>query len=148
MNIIEAVKTIIADYEHISDFSGGISIDFTKETSGNIGIFPTGDRLVKKDILGNETRQHNFQLTATAASFSEFDRLNNSNWHLEFSYYLNGIKNVVIEENDEEKITITSITPANAMLYGYLSTDAQDGIVYQLQISAEYKKERKNLWHR
>lgn len=143
MNIIEAVKNIVADYDHISDFSGDIDIDFTKETSGNIGLFPTGDSLVKRDILGNETRRHNFQLMATANSFTDFDRLNNSSWLLEFSYYLDGIKNLLIDETDDKKVSITKMTPANAMLYGYLNRDAQDGVVYQLQISAEYKTERK-----
>lgn len=143
MNIIEAVKTIIADYEHISDFSGGISIDFTKESSGNMGLFPTGDALIKRDILGNETRRHNFQLMATADSFRDFDRLNNSSWLLSFTYYLNRIRNFIIDEDDEKRVYITNITPANAMLYGYLNRDAQDGVVYQLQISAEYKTERK-----
>lgn len=143
MNIIEAVKTIIADYEHISDFSGDVDIDFTKETSGNMGLFPTGDSLIKTDILGNKTRRHTFQLMATARSFTDFDRLSNSNWLLEFSYYLDGIRNLIIDENANEKVSITKITPANAMLYGYLNRDAQDGVVYQLQISAEYKTERK-----
>ncbi len=143
MNIIEAVKNIVADYEHISDFSGGIDIDFTKESSGNMGLFPTGDSLIKKDILGNETRRHNFQLMATADSFNDFDRLNNSSWLLSFTYYLNRIRNFIIDEDDEKRVYITGITPSNAMLYGYLNPDAQDGVVYQLQISAEYKTERK-----
>lgn len=145
MNIIEAVKSIVASYEHISAFSDGVNVDYTAEASGNMGLFPTGDSLVKKDILGNETRRHTFQLMATADSFNDFDRLNNSNRLLEFTYYLNAIKNMVIEDNEEFRTTITRISPSNAMLYGYLSKDAQDGVVYQLQISAEYKTERKHL---
>ncbi|MDF2485836.1 MAG: hypothetical protein K0R46_2004, partial [Herbinix sp.] len=60
MNIIELVKQTLSNYPQISALSGGVHVDFTEPTEGNCGLYPTGDQLLKEDIIGNQDRQHNF----------------------------------------------------------------------------------------
>lgn len=137
MNVIEAVKRTIAEYSEIDSFSGGIHVDYTAETTGGMGLFPTGDTLVREDILGGQVRRCTFQLMAAANSFNDFDRLANSSWLLDFGYYLDAQRRIEITAGARSG-EITKITPSGAMLYGYVSTDPSDGVVYQLQIAAEY----------
>lgn len=145
MNIIEVVKQILTDYPKISEFTNEIQVDFTESTPTNFGISSTGDSLLSEDILGNQTRQHNFVLYAINQSFTDYDRLANSTFLLELTYWLEQYK-----EKDAIEVTINNktiqgelsgLSSANGMLYSVPTGDINDGVMYQIQIYAKYKLE-------
>lgn len=136
MNVIEKVKDILKNYEHISEFVNDIHIDFTDSDAKSYGLSSIGDALLSKDILDNETRQHNFILYARAEAYEDFDRLQNSNFLLELNYWLEKQKDIEINNGK-----ITSLSSANGMLYEIPDGDLNNGVLYQLQIYAEYTRE-------
>jgi len=142
MNIIELVKQILTDYPKISDFTNEINVDFTDDTPTSFGLSSVGDQLIKEDILGNQTRQHNFVLYALNQSFTDYDRLANSTFLLDLTYWLEQYRN-----NDPIEVTIDNktvsgkllgLSSANAMLYMVPTGDINDGVTYQIQIYAQY----------
>lgn len=135
MNIIEKVKEILKEYPKISEFVNDIHIDFTDSESKSYGLSSIGDTLLKKDILDNQIRQHNFVLYARAEAYEDFDRLQNSNFLLELNYWLEKQKNIEIDGGK-----ITSLSSANGMLYEIPNSDLNNGVLYQLQIYAEYER--------
>lgn len=144
MNIIELVKQLLTDYPGIHAFSNDVHVDYTDDTPTNYGISSTGDTLIKEDVLGNQTRQHNFVLYAVNQSFNDYDRLANSTFLLELGYYLETVQGQQIQVTigGVEKIgKLLSISSANGMIYAIPTGDINDGITYQLQIYAQYKLE-------
>jgi hypothetical protein len=145
MNIIELVKQILTDYPKISKLTGGIDVDFTEDTPGNCGLYPTGDQLLKEDILGNQNRQHNFVLYAVFQSFNDYERLANSTFLLDLAYWLErAAKNQEIEVIIDEQIVtgkLTKLSSANGMLYDYQDSTLSGPVKYQLQIYAQYHLE-------
>lgn len=135
MNIIEKVKEILKEYPKISEFVNDIHIDFTDSESKSYGLSSIGDTLLKKDILDNQIRQHNFVLYARAEAYEDFDRLQNSNFLLELNYWLEKQKNIEIDGGK-----IISLSSANGMLYEIPNSDLNNGVLYQLQIYAEYER--------
>ena len=145
MNIIELVKQILTNYPRISEFTNEINVDFTDGTPTNFGLSSTGDQLVREDILGNQIRRHNFVLYALNQSFTNYDRLANSTFLLDLTYWLE-------QYNQEDQIEVTindktvsgkllGLSSANAMLYMVPTGDINDGVTYQIQIYAKYKLE-------
>jgi nanoRNase/pAp phosphatase (c-di-AMP/oligoRNAs hydrolase) len=144
MNIIEAVKQLINDYPDIAKFSNEVHVDYTEDSPTNFGISSTGDALINEDILGNQLRQHNFVLYAVNQSFTDYDRLSNSTFLLEFAYWLETIngQEVTATINDQVKSgKITKLSSANAMLFSIQNGDMNNGVTYQIQIYANYKIE-------
>ena len=142
MNIIELVKQILTDYPKISDFTNEINVDFTDDTPTSFGLSSVGDQLIKEDILGNQIRRHNFVLYALNQSFTDYDRLANSTFLLDLTYWLEQYRN-----NDPIEVTIDNktvsgkllgLSSANAMLYMVPTGDINDGVTYQIQIYAQY----------
>lgn len=80
MNIIELVRQTLSEFPKITELNNGVDIDFTESDPGNCGLYPTGDQLLKEDIIGNQDRQHNFILYARFQSFEDYDRLANSSF--------------------------------------------------------------------
>ena len=143
MNIIELVKQILTDYPKITEFTNEINVDFTDDVPTNFGLSSTGDQLVREDILGNQIRRHNFVLYALNQSFTNYDRLANSTFLLDLTYWLE-------QYNQEDQIEVTindktvsgkllGLSSANAMLYMVPTGDINDGVTYQIQIYAQYK---------
>ncbi|MDY4812924.1 MAG: hypothetical protein SO152_03635, partial [Ruminococcus sp.] len=143
MNIIEVVKETLQQFPKISQVCNDIHIDFTDDIPTNYGLSPTGDTLIKEDILGNQTRQHTFILYAVFQSQSDYDRMANSGTLLELQHWLEN-------KADNQKITVTvgdkeltgelkKITCANGMLYAIPDGNLNSGVLYQLQITAQYK---------
>lgn len=166
MNIIELVKTILINYPKLYEFINDIHMEFTEGNSNNYGLSSTGDILLKEDIMGNQTRQHNFVLYARNQAYTDYDRLANSTFLLELSYWL---ENIV--DNPSTSTVIDGIYPygdlfpddcaypteegfsgkllklssANAMLFEIPTGDINDGVTYQIQIYAQYKIELEEL---
>ncbi|MBE6745845.1 MAG: hypothetical protein E7558_00125 [Ruminococcaceae bacterium] len=144
MNIIETMRTLLLEFPKINEVCNHISVDFTDDTEENYGLTSTGDILLKEDILGNETRQHNFILYAVFQSVTDYDRMNNSGTLLELQQWLetqadNGIPVTAEIAGETFEGEIESITPSNGMLYAIPNENNLDLVRYQLQISAIYK---------
>ena len=123
MNIIELVKQTLTEFPQISALNKGVDVDFNDADSGCCGLYPTGDQLLKEDILGNQDRQHNFVLYAVFQSFNDYDRLANSTFLLNLAYWLEkaATGQEVEVTIDEQTISgkLTGLSSANGMLYGY-----------------------------
>nr|DAJ65102.1 MAG TPA: Minor capsid protein from bacteriophage [Caudoviricetes sp.] len=149
MTIIDFMKTKLSKYPKISDFllNDDIHIDFTEPTPTNYGLSSTGDSLIKEDILGNQTRQHNFAMYAISKSYTDYNRLENSNFLYELSHWLENLEvEEFITEINEKAINSKFIKArcANAMSMGLVGETISDGIIYQIQIYAEYILESEN----
>lgn len=142
MNIIEAVQSILNSYDKIADFSGGVQIDYTTNDTTNYGLSSTGDTLIKEDILGNQTRQHNFILYAVNQTYTDYDRLANSTFLLQLAYWLEKQQGQPVEAQIDDTVIqgeIISLSSANGMIFSVPTGDINDGITYQIQIYAQYK---------
>lgn len=151
MNIIELVKQVVSGFPKISELSGGMSVDFTDNTkTDNCGLYPVGDTLLKEDIIGNQDRRHNFVLYAVFQSMSDYDRLANSSFLLDLAYWLEqAAQNQSIEVTINDKTvtgTLTKLSSANGMLYGYQDGTLTGPVTYQLQIYAQYHLESEVLF--
>lgn len=144
MNIIETMRTLLLEFPKINEVCNHIFVDFTADAEENYGLSSTGDTLLKEDILGNETRQHNFILYAVFQSVTDYDRMNNSGTLLELQQWLEaraeeGIPVTAEVAGETFEGEIESITPSNGMLYAIPNENNLDLVRYQLQISAVYK---------
>ncbi|MDF2537993.1 MAG: hypothetical protein K0S76_1014 [Herbinix sp.] len=149
MNIIELVKQIISEFPQISALNKGVDVDFNEADSGCCGLYPTGDQLIKEDILGNQDRTHNFVLYAVFDGFNDYQRLANSTFLLDLVYWLEHAANgQSIEVTIDEQIVtgkLTKLSGANGMLYGYQEGTLSGQVTYQLQIYAQYHLESEEL---
>lgn len=147
MTIIDFMREKLTEYPKISEFlaSGDIHIDFTEPDPESYGLSSTGDKLVSEDILGNQIRQHNFVMYAAGQSFTDYNRLANSNFLLELAYWLERLpeqNGIAVTVDGEELIgRFIKATTANAMSMGWMGETVNDGCMYQLQIYAQYKIE-------
>lgn len=135
MNIIELVKSIVESYADI----GKLHIDYTGAVPDSCGISSTGDVLLKENILGNKTRQHNFVLYTVWQSQSDYDRMINSGILLGLQCYLEDqSQEQQVHSPDGKSGNLKSITCSNGMLYSVPESNLNAGVIYQLQISAQY----------
>lgn len=147
MTIIDFMRQKLTEYPKISEFLAGddIHIDFTDPSPVNYGLSSTGDSLVKEDLLGNQTRRHNFAMYAVAPSFTDYCRLANSNFLLELGYWLEQLPeedglSANIGNQEMEARFIKAIT-SNAMAMQPMGETVNDGILYQIQIQVTYQIE-------
>lgn len=149
MNIIELVKQVLSTFPKISELNRGINTDFMESEIDYCGLYPTGDQLLKEDIIGNQDRQHNFVLYARFQSYEEYDRLANSTFLLDLAYWLErAAKGQEIEVTINDKSVpgkLTKLTSANGMLFGYDTENLSGPVTYQLQIYAKYHLESEVL---
>ncbi len=141
MNIIECVREIVSSFPKIAQICAAVHVDFTDSESTSYGLSPTGDTLVKENILGDEDRQHTFVLYAVYQSISDYDRLSNSGILLELQHWLEKqCGHQITAETDGEIHTgeITRLIPSNGMLYSIPDENLNENVRYQLQITAEY----------
>lgn len=147
MTIIDFMRQKLTEYPKISEFLAGddIHVDFTDPAPVNYGLSSTGDTLLKEDLLGNQTRQHNFVLYAVGQSFTDYNRLANSNFLLELAYWLErlpeGAGITAVAGERELKGRFLKATTANAMSMGLMGETIDQGVMYQIQIYAQYKIE-------
>nr|WP_308743204.1 hypothetical protein [uncultured Anaerocolumna sp.] len=149
MNIIELVKQVLTEFPKISKLNRDMNVDFTEDTPGCCGLYPTGDQLLKEDILGNQERQHNFVLYAVFQSVNDYERLTNSTFLLDLAYWLErAAKDQKIEVEIDGQIVagkLTKLSSANGMLYEYQDGTIYGPVKYQLQIYAQYHLESEVL---
>lgn len=142
MNIIELVKSLLQEFPKINEVCNNIHVDFTDDSPTDYGLSPTGDAVISEDILGNHTRQHTFVLYAVYQSQSDYDRLANSGTLLELQMWLERKANrqeiSIIIDGKELTGQLKKLTCANGMLYAIPNDNLNDGVLYQLQITAEY----------
>ena len=141
MNIIEIVQAALLEFPQINS----LHIDYNENAPGEFGLYPTGDRLIKEDVLGNQERQHTFILYADFQSFNDYDRLCNSGLLLKLQQWLeryadNQEVTAAIGEN-ELTGKLTKITCANGMLFNIPDGNLNTAVRYQLQITADYSIE-------
>lgn len=148
MNIIELVRKLLTEYPEMEKFTNKVHIDFTKnDEESDFGLSSTGDEKIKEDILGNQIRKHSFVLYAINQAFNDYERLSNSTFLLDLSYWLESIEEgeyeieVTIRER-KRKGVLKSISCANAMIFDVPTEDVNDGVMYQIQVYAEYTLER------
>ena len=53
MNIIELMQSIVMSFPKLNDV---LHIDYTTPDTDSYGLSPTGDTLIKSDVLGNQER--------------------------------------------------------------------------------------------
>lgn len=151
MTIIDYMRQKLSEYPGISGFlpCGGMHIDFTDPDPTGYGLSSTGDSLVKEDVLGNQTRRHNFVLYAVGQSYTDYNRLANSNFLLELSYWLERLpEGDTLEAEVDGKAVhgrFVKAASANAMAMQPMTEDINDGVLYQIQIYATYKIESEEL---
>lgn len=144
MTIIDFMRQKLTEYPKISEFLAGddIHIDFTEPDPTCYGLSSTGDSLVKEDLLGNQTRRHNFSMYAVGQSFTDYNRLANSNFLLELGYYLEHLpqQDGVTVNTGKQELTgkFLKATTANAMSFGLMGETINEGILYQIQIQVQY----------
>lgn len=140
MNIIELMQSIVASFPKLNDI---LHIDYTTPDTDSYGLSPTGDKLIRFDVLGNQMRQHTFILYAVYQSVNDYDRLANSGLINELQLWLEKQakeqKLTVTVGNDELAGTLTKITCSNGMLYNIPDSNYIGNVMYQLQITADYK---------
>lgn len=147
MTIIDYMRKKLTEYPKISEFLAGddIHIDFTDPSPINYGLSSTGDSLLREDLRGNQIRQHNFVMQAVGQSFTDYNRLANSNFLLELSYWLERLPEedgIEISIGDSELSgRFLGATTANAMSMGLMGETIDKGVMYQIQIYAQYKVE-------
>ena len=144
MNIIELVKSIVEAFSKISEICNEIHVDFTDESPTSYGLSSTGDTVLKEDILGNQTRQHAFTLYAVYQSMNDYDRMSNSGVLLELDYYLENCVSGQEVTSGGYTGTLSKLTCSNGMIY-QIPNQINDGWIYQIQISAEYKIESEDI---
>lgn len=147
MTIIDFMRQKLTEYPKMSEFlaGGDIHIDFTDPVPVNYGLSSTGDSLLKEDLLGNQIRQHNFVMYAVGQSFTDYNRLANSNFLLELAYWLEQIPEGDEVVAGDAKGIFLKATTANAMSMALMGETINEGVMYQLQIYAQYKIESEEI---
>ena len=146
MTIIDFMRQKLTEYPKISEFlvDGDIHVDFT-EPGSSYGLSSNGDSLVKEDMLGNQTRLHNFAMYAVAPSFTDYCRLVNSNFLLELGYWLEQLPEegglIANIGNQEMEARFIKAITSNAMAVQPMGETVNDGILYQIQIQVTYQIE-------
>ncbi len=141
MNIIECVREIVSGFPKIASICDAVHVDFTDSESTSYGLSPTGDTLIKENILGDKERQHTFVLYAVYQSISDYDRLSNSGVLLELQHWLEkqqGHELTAEIDGTTYRGELKKLIAANGMLYSIPDENLNENVRYQLQITAEY----------
>ena len=87
---------------------------------------------------------------AVGQSFTDYNRLANSNFLLELGYWLERLpeEDGLSVEIDGQTLTgkFLKATTANAMAMQPMTEDINDGVLYQIQIYAQYKIESEEFF--
>ncbi len=151
MTIIDFMRKKLSEYPKIQEFLAGeeLHIDFTDPDATSYGLSSNGDVEVSTNILGDQLRKHNFVLYAINQSFTDYCRLANSNFLLELGYWLERLPQEAGIQVEIDGKTLTGkflkATAANAMAMQPMGSTVNDGVLYQIQIYANYEIEMEEL---
>lgn len=141
MNIIEKIRSMVADFPRIAAICDTVHVDFSGTEPTSYGISSIGDALLSEDIIGNQVRQHTFTLRSVFSAINDYERMSNSGVLLELAQYLDGCVGEAVTHAINGVVytgTIQKITTANGMLTAITNENVVQGWYYQLQIIAEY----------
>jgi hypothetical protein len=138
MTLYETVESIVKQYEKIGDFCK-VTTDFGENEEGNLVIANGGNNLIKRDIVGSETLQHDFEVIALNQAITNYDRLQNNNWLLEFADYLQNTKKATFGINGK-LCEILKITANKGMILSAPDENSLDVVAYSVPFSVIYKK--------
>lgn len=147
MTIIDYMRQKLTEFPNIAEFLAGddIHIDFTDPAPVNYGLSSSGDSLIREDLLGNQIRQHNFVMYAVGQSYTDYNRLANSNFLLALGYWLGrlpeGDSLTASAAGKTQAGKFLKATTANAMSMGLMGETIDSGVMYQIQIYAQYEIE-------
>lgn len=147
MTIIDYMRQKLTEFPNIAEFLAGddIHIDFTDPAPVNYGLSSSGDLLIREDLLGNQIRQHNFVMYAVGQSYTDYNRLANSNFLLALGYWLGrlpeGDSLTASAAGKMQAGKFLKATTANAMSMGLMGETIDSGVMYQIQIYAQYEIE-------
>lgn len=138
MNIIETMKSTLEAFPKIQS----LHLDYSENAPDEYGLYPTGDKKLSEDVLGNQTRQHTFILYAAFQSFNDYDRLTNSGLLLDLQLWLESYANdqelTTVISGREHAGMLRSISCTNGMLFNIPDNNMNAAVQYQMQITAEY----------
>ena len=135
-SIIEILREKVSECPFLDEFSGGVTVDYTKDGTENYGIFPTGEQLLSSDMAGNERYQYNFVLEAIQFTEEDVARLASAGFLERFGRWIRQLDRKGIDlgaNNDFE-----SITAGNGM-FVERSAD-QLTAAYQISCSMIYER--------
>lgn len=141
-NVVRTMRELLSECSLLDKFNG-IHVDYTieEDVPGALGLFSMGTTKTGEDILGNERYRIGFQLQTGLTAYEDYERLRNSDFLLQLTYWLNRKKNIrIVEEFGEtERLgKITTVSAGNALLFDAPTGDVNDGVVYQLQVTVDY----------
>lgn len=144
MNIIKKMQTILEAFPKIDN----LHVDYNEDAPDSFGLYPTGDKLVSEDILGNQDRSHTFILFANFQSLNDYDRLQNSGLLLELQHWFESGYWYDFQYEDNEISTlidgdiflgeIKGIKCANGIVFDVPDQNLNSTVRYQLQITVDY----------
>lgn len=141
MNIIEVMKSILAQFPKISVTGSEINIDLTGDDPTSFVLSSVGDRLVYEDVLGGQTRQHSFLLYAVFSGINDYERIENSSALTELSVWLSTSRGDIVTTmigNEECTGELLSVTADNGRLYAVEEDNTITGMRYQMTVEAQY----------
>lgn len=144
MNIIEVMKSILAQFPKISVTGSEINIDLTGDDPTSFVLSSVGDRLVFEDVLGGQTRMHSFLLYAVFSGINDYERIENSTALTELAVWLStrcGDSVTTLVGDEECPGELMSINAGNGRLYAVEEDNTITGMRYQMTIEAQYTVE-------
>ena len=141
MNIIEVMKSILAQFPKISVTGSEINIDLAENDPTSFVLSSVGDRLVFEDVLGGQTRMHSFLLYAVFSGINDYERIENSSALTELSVWLSTSRGDIVTTmigNEECTGELLSVTADNGRLYAVEEDNTITGMRYQMTVEAQY----------
>lgn len=141
MNIIEAVREILQCFPKLSEMCGGVHVDFSDGRSQSCGLSSVGDEVLSEDIVGNLTKRHTFMFYTVFSSINDYERLINSSILIELGDWMRGQTKkeiTTVVGNKSYSGNLKSLTSANGMIDEIPENNGISGVIYNLQIIADY----------
>ena len=139
MSILQAMKEYLSDCPFLDEMARvDILVELLSESPTNYGLSAAGDMLVRRFINGKQVRQANFVLYAKEYTFDDVQRLENSGFCENFTFWLedNNLSGALPEL--DEGLKAESISASNGMMFE-LSENSTTG-TYYIQINLIYRR--------
>lgn len=139
MSILQAMKEYLSDCPFLDEMArDDIHVELLSESPTNYGLSAAGDMLIKRYVDGRQVRQANFILYAKEYTFDDVQRLENSGFCEEFTFWLED-KNTAGELPDlGENITAEKVSASNGMMFEI--AENSDTGTYYIQINLIYRR--------